>query len=393
MDFSIILGLLLCYLYQTNGGAVRFFNDKNATFETIELKKVRNHSEFKSCCYSSFHVACSNEEPIDHFSDCLFYMPTHKKPTRFMDLNFDCKILILEQLDLVNLIVLSETTKKLRIPISNVVSRKFHNKFISFAIPYFTGKTSNHIYETDAQIKIQHLQTMFKVLKYFGSLIRNLKVEVSYSPDARTHSLYKYINFYCSETLTQFHMKNAVEAAFDEFRKPFENVQSVSLRGQFDSLDGCTLRFSEIFPAMRRLSVRMVCISDMNWIEHCAFQHLEHLHIYMAHANHDSIPSEKAMNFELIKKNPRIRSLELENVSLQFLMFVAHNLPKLERLELQLSPKLIGAPLELQIHFEYLKVLKLQQHFQELPESLFVENLEELEIDAYPKDLHRLNFL
>lgn len=133
MDFAIILGLLLCYLYQTNDGAVRFCNGKNATFETIELQKVRNNFESN---YGKFQWRADSLffQLFNSYADwfkCIFFpfeqinsrknINFHKKnQPGSSDLNIVCKILILGQLDPVILIVLSETTKNQWIPGKNI---------------------------------------------------------------------------------------------------------------------------------------------------------------------------------------------------------------------------------------------------------------------------------
>lgn len=304
----------------------------------------------------------------------------HEKPFEFMDLNHDCQVSILENSDLQSLISLSESSQYLKNQIWRVINRRFGRKWINFSIPYFTNKRDLQIYETDDEIKIRDINTMIKVLRYFGPSIRKLELETSYSPVSRAYLVYKYINVYCSDRLTQFNMKNSIEAAFDEFKKPFKSIEFVSLNGQFDSLNSYKLRFSEIFPNIRYLSLRMVHISESNWVTKNIFPHLEHLHIYAS----DDDPNEY---FKLIKNNPQIRSLKLENVSRKELMFVAQELPKLERLEIDLKTE--TEPENSKVSFGHLKVLKLRncsKHLLDMVSSFLADKLEELEIDKLPMD-------
>lgn len=302
------------------------------------------------------------------------------KPFEFMNLNNDCQISILENSDLQSLISLSESSQYLKIQIWSVINRRFGRKWINFSIPYFSNKRDLQIYETDDEIKIRDIDTMIKVLRYFGPSIRKLELETSYSPASRAYLVYKYINIYCSDRLTQFNMKNSMEAAFDEFKKPFKNIESISLHGQFDSLNSYELRFSEIFPSIRYLSLRMVHITDPNWVTKNIFPNMEHLHIYAS--DHD--PNKY---FKLIKNNPQIRSLKLENVSRKELMFVAQELPKLERLEIDIRTE--TEPENSTVSFGHLKVLKVRNCSKQLLDmvsSFLADKLEELEIDKLPMD-------
>lgn len=283
---------------------------------------------------------------------------------------------------------MAETNRHFSNLAADVLRRRFNNKLIVFSISTSNDEQANQVSDTDGIIKIQNLETMLKTLKYFGDFISKLEIIYeSVDPlESRAHQIYQFTNVYCSETLAQLHLANAPKGFFDEFRKPFKRLENVSLSGDFDKLSNEKNNLSEMFPAMRSLTLSTLSILNSNWIDQ-VYMNLEHLNLLVYNSNGNAPGRLTKSKIErLLQNNYQIRSLALEDASPELLRIVARKLPNLEKLELKLFEAFDD---EDEIHFKHLKCLNTKLSSHSVPTIIDLENLEELETDAFPGGCQR----
>lgn len=305
------------------------------------------------------------------------------KKSSLMNLNIDCQLLVLDELDVLSMLSLSATNEHFSHLIENILKRKFLNKSITIT---GAGRYATEVQESEKDIRISHLPEVLWLIKNYCHLISHLKIE-NFDVNG-TDSVYKYANQYCSKSLTQIHFENFYPNVFDEFSMPFENVESVTLTGAYNKLHGSKMRLDQIFPAMRQLSMGMVEIADDKWMDHNNFGNLDHFGVLIWLYNQSNHLTENVI-VQFMEKYPEIQSLRLENVSPKFLQIVANKMPSLENLDIQFNHVKWTSEQINNIHFEHLKSLKVKQVSQLQPNQMVFEDLEELDTDANASDFEK----
>lgn len=297
-----------------------------------------------------------------------------------MDLNLDCQLLILDELDWMSLISMAETNEHFMNIIKDIFRCRFEKKSLILSTPHSDSKIEDHqITETSDSISIQNHQLILKILKNFGSVIPSLRIFHN-TTNENSALVYRSINLHCFKTLKQIEILVIQNEFFDEFTKPFKDVQSVRLDGNFKKLSSSKLSLSEMFPVMSHLSLGRIQVDDTDWI--VVFPNLVHLKA--------QIYSIKDINSEywvegpttnVIKTNRHVRSLHLLDVNPKLLKFIADEMPNVENLELQgFEHDLYDCFRKYDIYFKSVIKLKFEISFRKLPRNFSFENLEDLEI-------------
>lgn len=269
---------------------------------------------------------------------------THRK-TEFMDMNTDCHLLIFKYLNFATLISLSATSKNLSAVAGEVLKRRFTEKTLTISIPYFFGKMECNVFEENDKIALKNYETISVMLTQHGHLIRKLKIDHSLAFDRDAHLIYRNISLYCAETLQELYIKSAGEHFFNEFEKPFRNLEILSLTGRFNELAKIENSLSGMFPTLRHLILDVMSPNELNSIvSNDVFPHLEYLKFIVR----VPLDSSESLLCELIKQ---IRKVQLHHISPKILQFLANQMPNLEMMEMILRNN--------QIHFEHLKILKI----------------------------------
>lgn len=270
---------------------------------------------------------------------------------------YDCQLSICEELDLPKLLTLTETSKQFIPIVENILRRRFLKKSVTIVGLYPNGENISpkfYTRETVNDIRIQHFETATKLLKQFGNLIKNLRIEHYFMPTNELKLIYQLVNLHCSQTLTELYMDNDVEDVLAEFTVPFKHVQSVTLAGIFKRLNNAKLVFGKMFPQLRRLTLKTGSVLDRSWVDQ-TFQHLEHLHVNVwTYGEVVGCFSESVLE-RLFSTNPHIKSLELGNATPKVLKMLLEKLTKLEKLDLfsfAESESIVENP---DFHFENLK--------------------------------------
>lgn len=302
-----------------------------------------------------------------------------------MDLNEDVQLVILENLRAHDLFRIAETSHHMDTLARIVFKKKHAGKIVKFMDPFnhYTEKISH---DYDDIIYVQRVERMLSILKHFGHLILKLSFEnnvVRKLSEDQLNSI-KMVNSLissnCADTLMEFKTYDCLDDVFHGLNKPFKKVENVTLHGEFKKLGNSDFNFTDLFPAVKRLSLSpdafVSNISLINW-NLTQLKHLE-VHFYRKNPLHFT---EK--DFEvIIKNNPQIQSLIVDKCGQQFLSAVNEFLPNLEYLELVDYNK-FQDPTEPGIVFKNVKTLAKYGNLDDLPLNLHFENLIELRVDSF----------
>lgn len=300
------------------------------------------------------------------------------KKMRLEDLNFECQIIILEKLCLLDLISVAATNEHFHIMAADVFRRLYAVKSIDFHVPY--SESGRLFYDLEDKIQIEDYVLMLLILQYFGHTIRSLEIDFENFQVNQIHEMNNYTNKFCSESLKQLVLTHCKRNSLDMIQQPFKNVENVTFTLGFEKLTYGDLTLDEMFPNVRRLELSYMNIADINFILR-KFHRLEHFTISFLQT--DSFTENDIEKF--IGKNPHIRGIKLINSSFAFLNFLNENLPKLEELELHSTVENQKNYDGNEIHFKNVKRLVIKSVTEDSPEKLKFDQLEELQIDCYSK--------
>lgn len=156
-----------------------------------------------------------------------------------------------------DILSLAKAIETYSLAIEYVLSRRFKRKVVIIETP--KNQRIACVKETDREIDIRDIQSVWTILRYFGPLIKHLQLGF-YNNELlanQTAEIFQLVNLHCSKTLNVFCIENNVakNMDFDEFNIPFKHVTEVRLWGEFYRLDSHKLKFVEIFPAMQKLVI------------------------------------------------------------------------------------------------------------------------------------------
>lgn len=307
-----------------------------------------------------------------------------KNKTQLMDLNIDVQLLILEEMDLLDLISVSETNPHFSSLAEDVFRRKNAKKLFKIIDPLF-GSFQNLI-ETNKTIYIRQFSVILRLLKQFGHLISRLVIIYGTTSKlamnvVSINTISEAINLHCSKTLTHFEVFNYHNSFFDSMMKPFEKIEFLLIRGLFNNLGSDTLTFAELFPAMRQLILEYVEVQDTSCIDQ-KFPHMEKFHIEISRYNNSNRFAENEV-LKLLTKNPQIRSLKLSKSSRAFLITVNQILPKLESLEL-VNYFPFNNESNKRIVFENVKNFSIEGSSESAPKNFEFKKLNEFHTENLP---------
>lgn len=235
---------------------------------------------------------------------------------KFTDLNLDCLENVLGYLDLINLLNVADSTKRLRKAAVLVFARRNGSKIMVFgwlrmSRERLVNESSKNEY-ADATILIIDLKTALQLLRCFGCVISKIqsishKNTIGVQPEI-FRELFIYINKYCTEHLNQLELESQ-GGLLEYFDKPFANLK------KFATTDGeytekCCL--NTIFPNMEQLSCVHNNDGSLYSIYTKHFPHLKELKIKeYGDGEYDPEEMEKMMT-NFLRLNPQLKSLSIE---------------------------------------------------------------------------------
>lgn len=251
------------------------------------------------------------------------------------DVSMDVQFLMFENSSLSELCSLAETNQQYLELAQEIFARKHSKRMIAISEEkniVDICSIRNEENEIEDVLFVSDLDTIFKVLNYFGHLIKNLMVTSNSAfSSAQMKNVTNLINLRCADQLTQLQISSGHLAFFEKMTKPFKNVETLIIKGGFNSLASSTLKFDELFPAIRRLSIGYIYIGDQDSL----VAHLSNLEYMYVEGRQLNVPQFlKAVNLKkLLRKNRQISKLELSQTEQDILDDIRDILPDIDSLE------------------------------------------------------------
>lgn len=241
----------------------------------------------------------------------------------FDDINYDCQLLVLENLDIETLIRVSILKRSYQQLALRIFRQRY--KFERVVIDLFD---QNVTMESNTLHMGSELGEY--TLRGFSKLIENLQIRSNSTPPSEMVNKFgNLINEYCSETLIDFDINLENKDFLNVMKKPFKRVKNLQiLKMNFDE-SSMNLELDELFPELWSLNLTLGNELNNAAIDR-EFVNLINL----------SVNSEMSFNLSRIfKKNPQIRKLTLRQLtSTAIFETVNRLLPHLESLYIVLEP-------------------------------------------------------
>lgn len=235
---------------------------------------------------------------------------------------------IFDQMDLAQLINAADLGPRYRDLITQYSAKKFrfHEKTIKISLSSMKGQNDIDV-SSENKISMKSVAAILKTLRNFGHLISKLEIDVLSMKPLEQHLIDKYINEYCRRALIEISCKYFNENTMDEWKKPFENVEKVTL--DFGSMNEPTgNRLNETFPKMRYLKHRMFKTIVKSHTE----QHYPFL-VFFEVFYRESVDLKQFSTL-----NRQLRTLHIwYSVEMEFLLFLNQTLPELDDLQFTLD--------------------------------------------------------
>lgn len=300
-------------------------------------------------------------------------------------MNFDVQSYVLEALDFRDLLSIAQTNEFFSHLAQTIFKQKHSQKVIEIFVPH-NNNDAQDIYATDDTIHVNSIQSIFRVFGRFGRLISKLKVRFianrygNFSMENQKvfSSIGDAISLYCSDSLTQLSIDSSYPHFFDEITTPFSHVEFLELNGRFAKLGSSTLNFTELFPKLRRLSLKYITIldqSNFNW----TIPFLDDLHVNTC--IYETLALNQTEIGEILECNPQIRSLSFNDVSQSFLITINKYLPHLENLQIGSTRRIYSRDFEDgRVIFQNIKSFLTYWEMQQWPDNIEFRNLTELSV-------------
>lgn len=295
--------------------------------------------------------------------------------TKLTDLNVDCQLHILKELDFISLVNVAEVDEAYSALAADVFKRKFAHKIIELR----ETSSKNEVVELHDVIKIEKFNMISKVFNHFGHFIS--KVKLIYGRDQKYQSklVFELVSHH-SDNFIKFHIECYNEFLLQNVQKPFYNAENVSFAGEFYELGSESMKLNEMFPKMRQLSLGYLHVTDPTSI-HLHFPYLEHLSVSFIRTKQPFTDTDIKC---LINKNPQIQSLSIYHGSMEFFKFVSENMPNLNALYLPWKFSDYLNDRDRPIHFKTVKKLSIKYTINRFPRNVTFDKLQEMEFICNP---------
>lgn len=269
--------------------------------------------------------------------------------------------------------------------ISVVVANEIRSRFVKKRLTLKIEQTfiDEDFVEEAKFIILRNVSIIVNLLNDFGYLIQNLKLETS--EDANCYSvntIFWLIQEKCSNSLLQLNLNRLEHSFLRNISKPFKNLENLTLIGTFMGLSNRQFAVNEIFPALRHLELDFITSYGSKAIQIALnYPFLEHLDLNInPELDHhsDSYLSE-AVAVDLLKKNPQIKRLSIDNGTPKILKVAADEL-NIEELQLYHFNERNQI---YDFYFENVKIFKIGIFYYTFPANIkFSDKLEEFEVNV-----------
>lgn len=248
------------------------------------------------------------------------------------DLNFDCQLMNLGKLNLIELLEVAQTSKQLAALTSDAFRRQYGSKTIEI-YGTIVPLANNRMEVMGSTIRILSPELYFKVLQHFGHVISRIRISYIHIKVEQRNKIHSFIGKYCSDSLVSLEFYPGDDTALFNWQQPFAKVAIIQLFGIINSSQNANMELNEIFPNLRQLSLNHVTTSNPSILD-IAFQHLEDIEI--VEHNNDGFPFDNRSPIEkLFTKNANIKNLQLFDCDLgNYIEMMNKVLPHLQTLGL-----------------------------------------------------------
>lgn len=159
------------------------------------------------------------------------------------------------------------------------VFRQKYSKISIYIQGSFSDNSQGLIFEFHQyQIQMRNYDAVFELLTNFGDLIEDLRIVYTSLTEEQSENVTQAVNKYCSKSWIALQLVHCKRDTFKLFQNSFENLSTIYVTGTISTLDSESLKFNEIFPKLRHLTLNYIRVSDLSSLER-HFAHLEHFDI------------------------------------------------------------------------------------------------------------------
>lgn len=225
-------------------------------------------------------------------------------------------------------------------------------------------------------IEIPEAEWIEDVFKYVGKWIHKLKIESDNMFNVT--KLIDELITYTSESLVELDLNYIDWDTFESFTMPLNALEELRFSVDETVPSASMLPLNQLFPLLRRLFVSIYVDLDYNLLD-VHFERLEHLEAVI---NYYDAKEQQIQNFEcLLRKNPQIRSISLQNYPRDYVTRLNRLLPNLENLTLYEFGDLKEA-----VHFENVKHFRILETAPSTLEKLTFSRLESIDMEFNDDD-------
>lgn len=240
---------------------------------------------------------------------------------KITELGIDCLEHIFKKLELIDLLKVSDASKSFK----KAVDLAYANKYGKVPTNVSLLKQNEFYILRSNEITINSLLLSLRLLRCFGHLIRDLRIQYQFMHEPR---LDYYISEYCANSLDEIGIFFPAKEAMGNLTKPFAKCKKVGLIAVHS--DNKFTDFNQWFPQMRTLNLLVSHSANLSYLDK-HFPNLENMKVG------DIVEiSRRISHFEpnvsnLLRSNPQFRDLEF-GVSLNgaFLQSISAYLQRVE---------------------------------------------------------------
>lgn len=222
--------------------------------------------------------------------------------TTLNNIHYDGLEPIFKELNIQEILNLSDTCQYLRQCTVEFYSRKFSSKIIDIDLASDPDWVKPGISETKPIIEIAGIKHALTFLRCFGKCLDNIRVAYS-DIEKINNQISAYMQKYCSESLNTLSCSNINLIKLKVEMKPFLNVFECNF-GSINFDNGLST-IAKLFPRIKKMSLSVFSFRNAN----VNFQNLEELNMWVeAHISETTSPTAK-----IIQANPQIECLILRS--------------------------------------------------------------------------------
>lgn len=226
---------------------------------------------------------------------------------KFTDLNIDCLEIVLEYLELIDLLNVADSTKRLNKVAELVFVREHGKKDVNFGGTQVSQNRSFRI--SPFTIDIEDLKTGLQLLRCVGGAVSEININASsdfYDPPEIDAKICYYISKYCAKHLNFLGIYYS-SYLFKHFDGPFPNLTHFCFVTCNDGFNE-EFRLNELFPNMKHLSC-FIEGEDYSFYEF-NIKHFPHLNkLSILDSCNSAQPIRKYALIQLLQLNPQLKEL------------------------------------------------------------------------------------